>query len=67
MVKPPKIIPNAATTNDKIPMRTLPFVSLIINGVLKKIPDPITIPTIIAIVVIKPNFRFGVTGVFDVI
>ena len=54
--RPPKMMPMAPTINKITPWKTLPPVDTRMSSVLKKIPDPMTMPAIMAMDVRSPNF-----------
>ncbi len=62
----PNTMANAARMKTKIPSLKFPFVDFRILSLLKKIPEPITIPVIMAIEVNKPYLCFFI-GTFPIL
>ena len=56
IVRQPKMIEIAAKVNDSTPSAILPFVAIKTLSLLKNIPEPIQIPTIIVMAVNNPYF-----------
>ena len=56
IVRQPKMIEIAAKINDSTPSAILPFVAIKTLSLLKNIPEPIQIPTIIVMAVNNPYF-----------